>query len=328
MMRRTAIAELRDRPGPIALAVGFFDGVHRGHRAVMESARHLAGDDGEAWALTFDPHPLAILRPELAPPLLSSLEHKLALAQRAGLDGCVVLPFSHELAAQSPEEFAGELTRCTPGLQHVVCGANWRFGHRAKGHPELLAELGRPDHLAVTVVEAVVLEGTTISSTRIRAAVQAGHLAEAELMLGRPFGVLADVVHGRGVGRQLGYPSANLDVHGEVLPPLGIYTACALIDGVIHPGVLSYGVRPTYPDSVDEGPVAELHLFDFEADLYGARIEVFFGRFLRAELTFATSAELTAQIDADVILARRVLTDESLTKKVKDCLYTAATRVL
>ena len=113
MMRRAAIAELRDRPGPIALTVGFFDGLHRGHRAVMDSARHLAGDDGEAWALTFDPHPLAILRPELAPPLLTSLEHKLALAQRAGLDGCVVLPFSHELAAQR-DHAPNQIVLCRP----------------------------------------------------------------------------------------------------------------------------------------------------------------------------------------------------------------------
>ncbi len=328
MMRLGTIADLRNRTAPLALAVGFFDGVHRGHRAVMDTARRIAGEAGEAWALTFDPHPLTILRPELAPKLLTSLEHKLLLVQRAGLDGCVVMPFSRELAAQSPEQFAGELTACTPGLQHVVCGENWRFGHRAAGHPELLAELGQPDHLGVTVVEAVTLEATTISSTRIREAVLAGHLAEAELMLGRPFNILADVVHGRGIGRELGYPSANLDCHGEVLPPYGIYTACALIDGVIHAGVVSYGVRPTFPDSSLAGPVAELHLFDFDGDLYGMRIEVFFGRFIRPELAFSSAVELIAQIDLDVTLARRVLAEESLAKKVKDCLYTTAKRVL
>ncbi len=328
MIRLSDIAELRTRQGPVALAVGFFDGLHRGHRAVMDAAHHLAGPQGEAWALTFDPHPMTVLRPELAPKLLTSLEHKLLLAERMGMAGCVVLPFTRELAAQTPEQFAGELVACTPLLKHVVCGSNWRFGHRAAGHPELLAELGQADHLGVTVVDSVTLEETTISSTRIREAVMAGHLAEAELMLGRPFNVLADVVHGRGIGRELGYPSANLDCHGEVLPPYGIYTACALIEGVIHTGVISYGVRPTFPEGAQTGPVAELHLFDFEGDLYGARIEVFFGRFLRAELAFGSVIELIAQIKLDVTLAQRVLAEESLAKKVKDCLYTAVNRVL
>lgn len=293
---------------PIALAAGFFDGVHRGHVAVIRcTQRQALAIQGLAWVLTFDTHPLKILHPDSAPALLTSTVHRISILKRLGLDGCLVLPFTQELARLEPAQFVRQLLECIPALRTIVVGHNWRFGHQGRGTPGLLQRLGRAAGLTVVIVPPVRRRSRPISSTRIRNEIARGHLYEAAAMLGRPFGVLGRVVRGRTQGRKLGFPTANLALQNEVLPPLGVYAVYADLGGRTMPGVLNLGVRPTFADSPCEQPTVELHLLDFEGDIYGKEIEVFFVRRLRNEKRFATLRELQQQIAADVACARRVL---------------------
>jgi riboflavin kinase/FMN adenylyltransferase len=300
------LCALRRVRRPIVLAAGFFDGVHRGHQKVIGRAvARAAGIRGQAWVLTFDAHPLRILAPERAPLLLTSTGHKLRLLERLGVDGCLVIPFTRQLAGIEPSDFVERLARCIPSLREILVGGNWRFGRHGRGDARLLARLGAAKGFGVTVVRAVSRGGEPVSSTRIRARILRGRLAEAARMLGRPFGILATVVPGRSLGRRLGYPTANLDPHDEVVPPRGVYAVWARAGGRIHEGVLNFGVRPTL--GRDRHPTLELHLLDFSASLYGREVEVFFVRRLRPERAFPSEQALTRQIAADVRQARAVL---------------------
>jgi riboflavin kinase/FMN adenylyltransferase len=258
--------------------------------------------------------------------LLTSTRHQLLLLSRLDLDGCLVLPFTHELANLEPEAFARRLLGCSPPLREVIVGTNWRFGCMGRGCPSLLAKMARGTGMGVRVVRPVIWRGETISSTRIRAAVMSGNLREADAMLGRPFGVLATVVRGRTVGRTLGFPTANLCPHNEVLPPFGVYAVRACVRpatgqrGALMPlaGVLNYGLRPTFAQDGSPRATIELHLLDFAGDLYGQDVEVFFVEKLRDERLFHSSAALQAQIAADVRRARSLLSAVGSGKKAKN----------
>jgi len=305
---------LQQREKPIVLACGFFDGVHIGHRRVLERA--LAGArrlGGEAWVMTFDAHPLKVLKPEAAPLLITSTNHKLSLLHQAGLDGCILLPFSRELAATPAEAFAQWLFHCAPTLREVVTGENWHFGAKAQGTPQMLADLGAHMHIQVIAAPPVMHGGETVSSSRIRQAITCGNLAEATLMLGRPPSVLGTVVHGRAIGRTLGYPSANIDPHNEALPPLGVYAVQAFVDGTLYDGAMNFGTRPTFDHDQAVPPLLELHLLDFNGSLYDQDIEAFFIERLRDEWYFATIDELKTQIADDVRRTREILASKGLT---------------
>jgi riboflavin kinase/FMN adenylyltransferase len=210
--------------GPVVLAAGYFDGVHRGHQAVIRTALARAQESGaETWVLTMDPHPLRILRPDAAPRLLTSTPHKLRLLGELGVAGCVVLPFTVALAAVEPADFIARLRAAAPRLVCMVVGPNWTFGRGARGTPDTLRELARAHGFDATIAEPVLVDGQPISSTRIREAVLLGQLDEAARLLGRPFGVRGTVVRGKQLGRRLGFPTANVDAEGEVRPPPGIY---------------------------------------------------------------------------------------------------------
>ena len=304
---------LQQRRKPIVLACGFFDGVHTGHRRVLERAREGASRiGGEVWVMTFDVHPLKILKPEAAPLLITSTNHKLTLLRQAGIDGCILLPFTRELAATPAEAFAQWLFHCAPSLREVVTGENWRFGAKARGTPRMLEELGA--HLRIRVVAAppVRHEGETVSSSRIRQAITCGKLDEAARMLGRPPSVLGTVVHGRAIGRTMGYPSANIDPHNEALPPLGVYAVQARVDGTFHDGAMNFGTRPTFDHDKAVPPLLELHLLDFDGSLYDQDIEAFFIERLRDEWYFATIDELKDQIADDVRRTREILSRRRL----------------
>ena len=312
-----SLEALRQVKLPVVAAAGFFDGVHLGHRTVIDSTIARArAIHGEAWLLTFDPHPMRVLNPTAAPPLLTATPHKLRVLERLDLDGCLVLPFTRAFAATEAEDFAAQLIAISPPLTELVVGENWRFGHRGSGHPPLLSQLSEGTPLTVTVAPPMAWEAETISSTRIRSAVQRGNIDEATAMLGRPFSVLGTVEHGEGIGRQLGYPTANLDAHHEVLPPFGIYAARALIcrageaperEAQLLDGVVSFGVRPTIETKGKPKPVFELHILDHEQDLYGMDIEIFFVSRLRDEEKFASIDQLKSQIAHDVEDSRRIL---------------------
>jgi riboflavin kinase/FMN adenylyltransferase len=292
---------------PLGLAAGFFDGLHRGHREVLRrtlAAARRAG--GEAWVLTFDKHPLKVLDPARAPRLLTSTAHKIRLMEEMGLDGCLVVPFTLRLSRQTPEAFVEQLCRNAPTLKRVLVGDNWRFGLRGRGDAQLLQQLGKARGFGVSVVKPVVDRGVPVSSTRIRNAVERGRLDEAAALLGRRFSILGTVIRGRRLGRTLGYPTANLAPHNEVMPLPGVYAVKALVRGQELGGVLNFGFRPTF-DRGAQRPVLELHLFDFGDNLYGKTVEVTFIKRLRGERRFRSAAELSMRIAADVRAARRCL---------------------
>jgi riboflavin kinase/FMN adenylyltransferase len=300
-------ARFRALRGPVVLAAGFFDGVHRGHARVLGMAMRLARRlRGQAWALTFDQHPLAVLAPGRRPPLLTPLEVRLERLAAAGLDGCLLLPFTRALAALPPADFVAELGGRNGPLVRVLCGANWRFGANAAGNPRILERLGRERGFGVTVVPAARHDGRSISSTRIREAIQAGRLEDAARMLGRPYSIREVVVRGRGVGRTLGMATANVHPSAEVLPPLGVYAVRTWIGDRPVDGAAGLGFRPTFPDARPEAPVLEVHLFDFAGDLYGATLDIAFLKRLRGERRYATPAALMRQVQRDLAAARRV----------------------
>lgn len=312
---------LQSRSRPIVLAAGFFDGVHRGHRRVLDQAREDARRlGGEAWVMTFDTHPLKILKPAAAPLLLTSTPHKLALLQQAGMDGCILLPFTRDVANTPASVFAQGLLHCAPTLREVIVGENWRFGAGATGTPATLAELDADTPIHVITMPPVLHGSAAISSTRIRQAVTGGDLAEATAMLGRPFSVLGSVVHGREIGRTLGFPSANIDPHNEALPPLGVYAVQARVGTRFHDGALNFGIRPTFEKEKTVRPILELHLLDFSGLLYEREIETFFIEKLRDEKRFANTEELKLQIADDVLRTRRILSEKGLTPEQQETL--------
>lgn len=297
---------LKPERQPIVLAIGFFDGVHRGHRAVIEKTLARAKEvRGQAWVLTFDPHPMKVLNPTGAPPLLTSTRHKLEILSQSGLTGVVVMPFTRRLADLSPEGFVDRLKVCTPTLVEVLVGENWRFGRHGLGTPAVLARLCRPMKIRVRVIRPVRQARRPVSSTRVRQEVVQGHLCAAEMLLGRPFSVLGTVVHGRGIGHKIGFPTANLDPHGEALPPFGVYAVQARLGGKLRDGVLSIGVRPTFPCRGKAKPCFELHLPGIHRNLYGMDIEVIFRAKLRNERRFASVGALKRQIVRDIARAKQ-----------------------
>lgn len=308
-----SMSELRACRRPICLAAGFFDGVHVGHQEVLGRARDAArAMGGEAWAMTFHTHPLKVLRPEVAPLLLTSTPHKTGLMQRLGLDGCLLISFTRRFAAMEPETFLRRLSVCAPTLRHIFVGEDWHFGHRGRGDVAMLRAWADARGIRLTCVPAVRRDGAVVSSTRIRQAVAEGRLALAQRLLGRPFSILGTVVRGNRIGRRLGYPTANLDPHNEVRPPVGIYAAQALIANRARPGIVNFGVHPTIAEL--PAPLFELHVLDARLSLYGRHIEVFLIRRLRPELRFDSLGELVRQIEKDVRHARRVLRSASAQK--------------
>jgi riboflavin kinase/FMN adenylyltransferase len=297
-----------ERALPVTLAAGFFDGVHRGHRSILEHAIKSAHEHGgQAWVLTFDTHPLKVLSPAVAPLMITSTQHKLNLIEQSGIDGCIVLPFSHEIAAIAPHDFAKWLLSYVPVLKEVGTGSNWHFGADGAGTPDLLRELGRESGLKVTALPPVMDGDEPISSTRIRKAIMHGELEHAAAMLGRPPSVLGTIVHGRAIGRQLGFPSANIDPHNEALPPLGVYAVQAVVRGELFDGVLNFGRRPTFDKDLAAPPILELHLLDFDGTLYDEDVEAGFIARIREEWYFSTVDELVEQIKKDITQAREML---------------------
>lgn len=308
MMRITQqLEDLRLERGAVVLAVGSFDGVHKGHQLVLRRAVEKArAVGGEAWALTLDPHPLKVLKPEAAPPLITSTPHKLRLMEPLGIDGCVVMSFTRELAAEEPEAFIARLRDGVPALGELVVGENWTFGHRGRGNVALLKQLAPAHKLSVTVVQPVLWKGKVISSTRIREAVSGGRLEEAEHMMGRPFSVLGTVVPGRRVGAQLGFPTANLDPHNEVRPPSGVYAARVDVEGRLYDAaafLAETGDAKTTPS----GFIVEVHIMGFDGDLYGRDLEVLFVRRVREVQHFRSRVQLGQQIARDIELIRDLL---------------------
>lgn len=290
-----------------AVTIGKFDGVHLGHRALLERTRTLAGETGsEAGVVTFDRHPLEILKPGSAPLCLTPLPDRLRLLEQAGMDFCLLLRLDSGLLNWPDERFVEDVIVRTVRATHVITGEDFRYGHNRTGNPTTLAEAGRTHGFEVHGVPPVLTGGTRVSSYAIRNALRAGNLPLAESMLGRPYSVCGNVESGRKLGRTLGYPTANVRYDANVvIPANGIYVVTADWGEGERRGVASIGVRPT----VEGGPAPvwlEVFVLDWEGDLYGRNLSVAFVKRLRDEIRFPTLDALKEQIALDVLAARNV----------------------
>jgi riboflavin kinase/FMN adenylyltransferase len=302
-----SIKELSALPGPLFLAIGVFDGVHRGHQAVIStSAEHAQSANGTPVLVTFDPHPMKVLRPTEAPHLLTATQHKIKLIRNLGVQHLLVIKFDKAFAATAPEDFVQQLVMHSKPLREICVGHEWSFGKGRRGNLSLLRKLGAQFDFQVVGIPAVTLgNGELVSSTAIRAAIEAGELAKAADMLGRDYTILGTVMPGEHLGKKIGFPTANLSAHSEQFPPNGVYFSQAKLDGIIYPGVVNLGYRPTVSSGKSER-VLEIHLLDFDHDIYGKDVEVRFVHYLRPEQKFENLDALARQIASDVQQARKL----------------------
>jgi len=302
-----SIPELSRLRGPLFLAIGVFDGVHRGHQAVIStSADHARAANGTAVVVTFDPHPEKVLRPERAPHLLTATQHKIELIRNLDVGHLLIITFDKQFAAIEPEDFVQQLVTHSKPLREICVGHEWLFGKGRRGNLELLKRLGAKFNFEVVGVPPIKANDEVVSSTAIRHSIERGDFAKAAAMLGREYTILGTVTHGDNLGKKIGFPTANLSAHSEQFPPNGVYAAEARIDGELHRGVVNLGVRPTIASAKPER-ILEIHLFDFERDIYGKDVEVRFVKFLRPERKFENIDALVAQIRRDVDEAREIL---------------------
>jgi riboflavin kinase/FMN adenylyltransferase len=295
------------------VTIGNFDGVHVGHRAIMEivTAR-AAARRGEAVVYTFDPHPRKVLQPGRAPGLLTTLEQKLERLAELGVDVVVVEPFVAGFASLSPERFVREILHARLAPVEVYVGYDFRFGKDREGSMRLLTELGPHLGFSVTIVSEVTVDGRDVNSTRIRALLGEGRVEEAALLLDRPYTIWGRVVAGDRRGRSLGFPTANLAPENEILPRAGVYAGRVRFldpgspgEGARWPAVANLGHRPTFGG--DARLSCEAHLLGFDGDVYGRRVELAFEHRLRDERRFPDPDALRAQIQRDAAEARRLL---------------------
>ncbi|MGQ3673220.1 bifunctional riboflavin kinase/FAD synthetase [Xanthobacter sp. TB0136] len=287
------------------LAIGNFDGVHRGHRAVFAAAQRMAQEKGvKALALTFEPHPRSFFNPASAPFRLTPEAEKLALIGQSGLAGSIVLPFDTALASLGAEDFVRTILVERYQISGAVVGFDFHFGKGRSGSPAFLKEAGARYGFDVTIVEALLDEGDPISSTTIRRALAEGQVGHAAHMLGRPFRVSAPVQHGQKLGRDLGFPTANLALGPDISLAFGIYAVRVHTPQGWHDGVASYGRRPTFDNGA---ALLEVHIFDFTGDLYGETLQVDLISWLRPELKFDGVEALVEQIREDARRAREIL---------------------
>jgi riboflavin kinase/FMN adenylyltransferase len=300
-----------DQPIPDALrgaviALGNFDGFHLGHQAVVGRAvQRGAHERRPVIVATFDPHPVRHFKPDTPPFRLTTLDQREELFAHAGADAMLVFNFGAELASTTAEDFVTELLAKRFGAAGVVTGEDFIFGKGRGGNAELLRDLGAKHGIVAEAVEAVERDGIKISSGRIREALQAGDPGTATQMLTRPFAIQGEVIHGDKRGRELGWPTANMELGNYLRPKYGIYAVrVTLEDGSEHAGVASLGVRPTFDPPKE---LLEAVLFDFEGDLYGQTIEVALHAYLRPEIKFDGLEALKAQMGRDAAEARKLL---------------------
>jgi riboflavin kinase/FMN adenylyltransferase len=301
-----AAAELNAGPGGVSLAIGVFDGVHLGHQRVIGQALADSRQSGAASVVvTFDRHPNAVVAPQHVPPLIYPLSKKLSAIAALGVDAGCVIHFDKAFSEISGEEFIRSLARDFKIIRAICVGESFMFGRRRSGNVGLLRALGEELGFALHALPDVSLDGQPISSTRIREAIREGRFDFAGQMLGRPYTLCGPVIAGEHVGQKLGFPTANLDVTGILVPPTGVYAAEARWNGESHHAAVNIGHRPTL-HSGDNAVCVEAHLLDFARDIYGQEIELTFHKKLREECKFPSSVALQQQIAKDVAEARAV----------------------
>lgn len=297
------ISGLSSVKAPLHLALGVFDGLHIGHQQVIGTAVQAAKDEGGlSGVLTFEPHPIRILAPELAPSrILASLNHKRELLSKLDVDLMVVVDFNKKFANREAEDFLSSLNSACNDLRTICIGEDWKFGKNRRGDIAMLRDLGNHEGITINGSRAVMVDGERVSSTRIRQAIRDGNMTAAEVMLGRKYTVFGEVVKGRQLGRQLGFPTANLKVFNEQLPSNGVWCVSAILsDGRRLNGVGNLGMRPTI-EGAEAKRMLEIHFLDFDQDIYGMTMEVEFLKYMRTEEKFNSVDELSKQIQYDVL---------------------------
>jgi riboflavin kinase/FMN adenylyltransferase len=299
-----AIDQLPPHPFPV-VALGNFDGVHLGHRAILKAAIDRAREAaGTAFALTFDPLPAKVLAPTRAPRLILAPEDKLELLRASGIDGVIVIDFTLALSGLAPDEFVRDYLLGRIGARAVVAGHSVSFGHKRAGNAEVMVELGRRMGFETIVVGPVTVEGEVVSSTRIRDLIAGGEMRAAARLLGRDHFLTGIVVHGRQRGRAIGFPTANLQTATECLPPDGVYASRVILPDGAFPSITNIGMRPTF---AEPARTIEAHIFDFDRDIYGARIQLEIVERIRGERKFESGQALAAQIAQDLKRAKEIL---------------------
>jgi riboflavin kinase/FMN adenylyltransferase len=290
--------------GKVSAAIGMFDGVHLGHQQVIrQTLADAEQQEAQAVVITFDCHPNRVVAPGREPPLIYPLAKKLRTIETLGADTTLLIHFDEAFSRQSGEAFVRGLAARLGPLHSICVGSNFTFGHKRSGNVGLLKQLGDELKFIVHGLAAISLDGQPVSSTRIREAIRQGQFDEAGQMLGRAYSLFGPVLRGDQLGRQLGFPTANLDTTDLVLPPCGVYAVHAHVQGKSHRAVLNIGHRPTVKKPSRELRV-EAHLLDFSGDLYGQDLEISFVQKLRDEQQFPSLAALQAQIQRDIAAAR------------------------
>ncbi|MBN2419345.1 MAG: bifunctional riboflavin kinase/FAD synthetase [Deltaproteobacteria bacterium] len=303
------ITDLNELKKPLknpVLTIGNFDGVHRGHLALFDRVKELAsGIQGQSVVMTFEPHPIKVVKPGNGPKLITPVEQKLRLIAEAGIDVILCLPFNKEFASISANDFVKELLVNKIGVKEIVVGYDYNFGAGREGNIELLKKLGDELGFKVHVVKQIHLNNTLVSSTSIRNLVSGGNLPEAKRMLGRDYQITGIVKTGMGRGRKiLGFPTANLTPVDELIPKNGVYAVKAYVHDKWYNGVCNIGINPTFGGT---SLSIETHVLDFSGDIVGERFTIKFIARLRDEKNFNSKDELAAQIERDVIKAREIL---------------------
>jgi len=288
------------------IALGNFDGLHRGHLKIIERVeRGAAEHGGTPMAMTFDPHPPRVVRPDKAPPLLMTKEQRIEALHRAGVQCVAVVRFTKELSQWDADTFVRKVLVDWLRVSEVWVGANFLFGHDRTGTFSVLRGLGQFYGFRADKIDPVRYKDFVVSSTRIRRLVAEARMDEAAALLGRAYYLDGTIVEGKRRGRELGFPTANLETQNELLPPNGVYATIMTIDGVVHGGVTNIGMRPTFGETT---PTIETHVLDYSGDLYGQTVRLAFVQRLRDERRFEDVDALRTQIDADKRRAERLFT--------------------
>src|SRR6187402_3611997 len=283
---------------PTVLTLGVFDGLHLGHQQIMRTvAERARAVEAVPTAITFDPHPRAVLHPESAPPLLQTLDQRLANLEMLGIEQAIVIKFDKDFASQPAEDFPHEIIHDRLHAKEVYLGKGFAFGKNRGGNIELLRKMSAELGFVADEVPEVRLRGHRVSSSKIRELLAAGCVNLARRMLGRPYGVEGVIIRGNRRGHTIGFPTANLHPHNRVIPKFGVYATATLVDGTWRRSITNIGVRPTF--GADFEPSIESYIFDFDRELYGDVIRVRFLHRIRDERKFNGIEELKAQIERD-----------------------------
>ena len=288
-----------------SVALGNFDGVHLGHQEILRRTVEAAHGKGrEAIVYTFDPHPRVVLNQAVEIPQITTSDEKASLLEYLGIDVLILAEFTKDFARQTPQDFVENTLVEELAIKNLFVGENYRFGSGRSGDPSQLKHMGRERNFSVHVVPSVKVGEEVVSSTLIRKLLLGGKVIRANEMLGRPFSVQGNVIHGHSRGKALGFPTANIKPDRKLIPPDGVYAVFCRLQGRIYQGVMNIGKNPTFRDRKTS---FEVHLLDFSEELYGSTMKVFFKARLRSERTFESVEELKSQIARDVEKARSIL---------------------